>query len=320
MSDCPAPAVRRARYDTRHPQAFEAHIRRLLPIIVYIQHVAASMHVAGEFVMLPWVESHFRNIPPRRGHAAGMWQIMAVTAQSLDLPVSRHYDGRLDRIASTHAALGLVARYYAKWKDWRIADMAYNTGEYRMIDLIKAHGMPPPTPVIPELPVGRVTRGHLERLLAIACIIRDPARFHVTLPLPQPRRQLEVVTLANTVRVAHAARLSGLSTRTFRWLNPGYRGGTIGGPGMPMHVLLPAPAAKRLQLAMAGNQSEHAGNVAEHATSGGSRYTVVAGDSLWSIAHRFGLSISRLRELNQLSSQVLHPGQVLTLIDPVAAQ
>lgn len=45
----------------------------------------------------------------------------------------------------------------------------------------------------------------------------------------------------------------------------------------------------------------------------GTKYTVVPGDSLFSIAKRFGTSVDALKSSNQLSSDLLRVGQVLTI-------
>ena len=43
-------------------------------------------------------------------------------------------------------------------------------------------------------------------------------------------------------------------------------------------------------------------------------YTIAKGDSLWSIAHKYGTTVVKLRTLNNLKKgALLHPGQVLQI-------
>lgn len=290
-------------------------MQALLPLMDYIQAAAAKADVAGEFVMLPWVESHFHQTPPGHHGSAGMWQIVRVTAHAIGLRTTRRYDGRLDTIASTQAVMRLLAGYYRQWHDWRLADMAYNTGATRLRRIVKAHGTPPATPVIPRLPVSRTTRHHLVKLLAIACVIRDPDRFHVKLPAWDPAKRLQVVKLPRPARLRQVAKLAGLPPARVRKLNAGYRLGEVT-PRSPMQLLLPGKAARTLRDAIAAGQLQDAGKFAS--ADAPVTYTVATGDTLWGIAHRFHLDVSQLRRWNHLHGNVLHPGQVLQL-EPTSA-
>lgn len=300
-----------ARRLTRRPRAFEAQLRWALPTLTYIAQSARAHHVAGEFVLLPWVESRFRAEWPHRGGSAGMWQIVPITARSLGLPITRGYDARLDRVAATDAVMGMLQRYDRRWHDWRLVDMAYNAGEYRIRRDIDS-GPAPAHPLIPRLHVSRITRYHLLQLLAMACVIRQPKRFGVTLPAVNDETRLAVIELSQPVNLATAARLAGLPEHRVHTLNAAYLRGRMPADA-PHRIVLPASHAAAFRKAYAlllahPRKGENAPLVILPP-----RYVIARGDSLWSIAHRFHLSVKQLRHWNHLRGSLLRPGHVLRL-------
>lgn len=338
MDDCDAdPEVRSwARRFTRHPEQFESKLEAVLPRLVFVQQVAAQYDVPGEFALLPWVESHFQPVIGKRGRPAGMWQIMPTTAGAMGLRVDGHYDGRLDVPASAHAVMQLLRGYHDQFGDWRVADYAYNAGAFAISRMIDKHGAPPATPAVPTLPVRHVTRAHLTKLLAIACVVREPEHFGVTLPTLAHDRRLVKVPIRRSMPMSVAARHAGMSVDALRSFNAGFRSSFVDASKVS-YLLLPAGHAKRFRAALDDPAmpmgllitqdavSEPVDTLPAATQAGGNRagssrtYTVRSGDNLWEIARQYATDVGSLRRWNGLKQATLRPGQVLKVTAPTDA-
>jgi membrane-bound lytic murein transglycosylase D len=326
MADCAAdPAINDwARTYTRNPRQFERQMSAILPRLSYVQQVADQYDVAGEFVLLPWIESHFQPVPGRhRNHPAGMWQIMPATAEAMGLRVDASYDGRLDVPAATHAVMRQLQRYHRNFNDWRLADYAFNAGEFAVRKLVRKHGAPAESPAIPKLPVRHGTREHLSKLLAIACVVREPDRFGVTLPVLPPERQLVKVPVEQSLSIEEAATRAGMSVDRFKHLNAAFRTDTID-TRVASYLMLPARHVQQFRSALVSEASNvTADNDPGNALQAGKtfanqttirtlrRHTVQPGDSLWRIARQYSVSVDELQHWNHLRGQSIKPGLVL---------
>lgn len=54
-------------------------------------------------------------------------------------------------------------------------------------------------------------------------------------------------------------------------------------------------------------------SIFSHHAEASTQYTVKSGDSLWSIASKYNISVGTLKKSNQLSDNLIFPGQVLTI-------
>ncbi len=348
MPDCDAdPAILNwAKYYTHNPQHFESQMSTAMPQLVYVEQIAAKHGVAGEFALLPWVESQYRPVAGRKNRPAGMWQIMPVTAHSMGLRVDGGYDGRLDVPASADAVMAMLRRYHDDLNDWRLVDYAYNAGEFGVQHLVERRGMPPAEPAIPRLPVKAITKEHLSKLLALACVIREPERFNVSLPGLPAEQRLEVVSVDHGMPVAKAADHAGMSVDALMNLNAAYRNGMV--DPQASSLLLPHSNAEQFRNAMANPQAApNDGSLllAEATPRGPSNvlpaaaqrnadpvtstddtdarmtpavkfHTVGRKDSLWGIARRYSVSVQQLQQWNHLRGQTLKPGQRLKVSAP----
>jgi len=338
-----------ARTYTKQPNRFEQQVNEVLPLIVYAHKSAMKHSVAGEFALLPWVESQYRHVPGQRNRPAGMWQIMPQTARTLGLRVEKNYDERLDITKSTESVMNMMRRYYDDLGDWRLVDVAYNAGEFGLKKTLDKHGGPSDDDGLPDVPMKAGTREHLAKLMAMACIVRDPARFNVSLPRQDREDTLQVVKVSSPQSLAQAAKQSGLSMNDLRDFNPAYRTskGTISsslllpksaadqyklGPVDPVADVngpaadaaaadapvkstkgkpkAGAPAKNARAVAKAGKPSSKAAKVDEPQVV---IHKVNNGESLWTIARRHQVSVEQLMKWNDLQTQAVKPGQVLKL-------
>jgi membrane-bound lytic murein transglycosylase D len=338
MADCDAdPGIKLwARRYTQNPDRFESQIAAAAPRLAYVQQIAAKHHVAGEFALLPWVESQYRPVSGGKGMPAGMWQIMPATADAIGIRVNKNFDGRMDVPAATDAIMALLSRYHDDLDDWRLVDYAFNAGEFGIKRMVSQHGTPPAEPVIPKMPVKPVTREHLVKLLAIACVIRDPGRFNVSLPTLPSEQRLVKVSIDNSMPIAHAASNAGMSTDELKDLNAAFRNGVVDSSASP-YLLLPIGRAQQFRnslIADANGETQSVpgtaslpplGAALSGATSaddapkasskrrvdGGKTHTVKSGESLWSIARLYSVDIKQLEQWNHLQGPGVKPGQVL---------
>lgn len=329
MPGCDAdPAVLAwAKRYTRHPQQFESQLQAVLPRLVYVQQVADRYDVAGEFVLLPWVESHFQPGPAHKRRPAGMWQIMPVTAGAMGLRVDGHYDGRLDVPAAANAVMKLLEQYHDQFNDWRVADYAYNAGEFAIRRIIRTHGKPAEQPAIPHWPVRKVTREHLTKLLAIACVVREPERFNVSLPTLPGEQHLVQTEIPRSMPIARAADHAGMSVEALKHFNPAFRSNMIDA-NVTSYLLLPASHARQFRDALLEHASSNGDDLLASAGSGAATgsvpdkkaapkiHTVKRGDNLWQIARDYSVNVGQLQRWNHLSSHTLKPGQTLTVSAP----
>ncbi|GLQ97555.1 LysM peptidoglycan-binding domain-containing protein [Dyella mobilis] len=343
MSDCdadPQIMVWAHRY-TQNPQRFEEQMSSALPQLIYVEQVAEKYDVAGEFALLPWVESQYRPVPGHRNLPAGMWQIVSSTARVIGLHSNRGYDGRLDTAASTDSVMRMLHDYYDNLHDWRLVDYAFNRGEFGMQRMVQQHGLPPDEPAIPKLPVPRITREHLTKLLAISCVVREPERFNVELPTLAPEQHLETVQVRQGMTLSHAANSAGMDTDALKRLNPALQTDNVEASVPGYLLMMPRRNAEQLRTAMqmANDQDMMASLSGSGSTptaavfadksdqddDGSSTpakshrvrtHTVRNGESLWQIAKNYSTSVNTLERLNHLHGKALKPGQVLKLDNP----
>jgi membrane-bound lytic murein transglycosylase D len=239
------PSVRHwTRMYSQVPKDFASSLGDAMSYVLLVREQLDKHHLPGEFAFLPYLESNYVPIATSGDRAAGIWQLMPDTAIEAGIRITPDYDGRLDIYASTIAAIGLLQQYHEEFGDWRIADMAFNAGLYKLRQQVASHPSTQQADRWSAHELGRLrvnagTHDHLAKLLALACIVSDPERYHVRLPEPQLDDALTLLDLPAPVDLHLAARLARLDMTRLLQLNPGFVRGHMPADG-PFHLLVPS--------------------------------------------------------------------------------
>ena len=289
--------------------------RRASYWLAWINQQVSERGLPGEIALIPFIESSFD--PKAKSHrgAAGLWQFMPGTGDALGLVRTSHYDGRLDVVASTQAALDYIEMQADQWYDGDLVRSlaAYNAGAGRVNNAVRRAQAQGKSGDYWDLQLPRETMNYVPKLLAIATIIADPAAYSVKLPEIDATPAFAMVDLDQHLSLNELARRSGISADTLSDLNPGLLNGSLN-PRYTRTLLMPEDSNQQMLAELsaplrAGNDSEVA-----LGTSTPQTYRVVQGDNLSTIAQRYNISLRDIMRWNAIDRpEALQPGQLLTL-------
>ena len=289
------------------------YLKRLAQSEPYMYHILSEVRkrqLPGEVALIPIIESAYNPFAHSGAGAAGLWQIMPKTGQGLGLKQDWWHDSRRSISQSTSAALDYLTylRKYFKG-NWLLAIAAYDSGEGTVSKLIKRSGNRK-KPDFWKLPLPRETKGYIPRLLALAAIIENPKKYHVTLPEIPHKPYFEEVNIGSQIDLSHAAKLAGISYKDLIQLNPEYNRWATS-PYHPHKILLPKSSIKQFCNKLSELPAEQRVKWRKH--------KVTEGESLILIAKRNHTTVKMIKELNQLKSNQVQSGQILLMPDKAAA-
>jgi membrane-bound lytic murein transglycosylase D len=218
--------------------------------------------------------------------------------------------------------------------DWRLATMAYNAGEYRVLQGLRKAGMNATNAVPAELPgLSPITHAYVEKLHALACVLENAEEQpSVMASLDRTVPVLKSHTLPAGTSVQQWAAQRSLDPARIARLNPA-ASGRARPQNAPVRLLAPVttPAVDASTMvasldeaatpAVAVASAQPAPAAARSVASAADRprnrrHTVRNGESPWTIARRYGMPVKALLSLNGLTGKaVLKPGAVLRIED-----
>jgi membrane-bound lytic murein transglycosylase D len=290
----------------------------------YRDHIADSFERMGlprELASLPHVESSFNTYAYSKVGAAGMWQFMRSTGRRF-LRIDGVVDERLDPYRASEAAGRFLEQNYIVLGTWPLALTAYNHGPGGMRRAQEQLGTSDITTIVRKYnsrSFGFASRNFYVAFLAALEIDANPEKFFGAIRR-NPVDTSIVLTVPNFVPASRIAAALDLDRDELKRLNPSLLPSVWSGSRhVPRGFELRVPSHIDLTAALnkIGDGERYDAQVAE------TQHRVRSGESLSSIAARYGVSAARLAELNGLERPYrIRAGQALALPSrgaPVAA-
>ena len=281
-----------------------------------------------ELRALPMIESALNPLATSPAGAKGLWQFMYATGKIQGLEIGNYVDERSDPVKSTDAACRYLLKLFDMFDNWELALAAYNAGPGNVAKAIRASGGKTNYwEVRPYLP--KETRSYVPNFIAANYALTYGGLHGIFADMPPASFfDVDTVQATATLDLLQASKHFSVDPALLKVLNPMYKLGIIPAPrdGKMYPLVLPRAAVASFMecadSAYAGSQPNRAVASASEATAAPTataaaaettlRYHKVrSGETLSSIAKKYGSKVSDIQRWNRLRSTTIQIGQRL---------
>jgi membrane-bound lytic murein transglycosylase D len=277
----------------------QAGLNRGQQYLPMIQRVFREEGVPLDLAFVPLIESAFKTNALSRASARGLWQFMEPTAREHGLNqfptgsmANWFIDERSDPEKATRAAAQYLKTLHKMFDgDWNFALASYNAGPGRLQRAVKSSKKTDYwalTATSRYLP--RETREYVPMILAAMLIGRNPTLYGFDPPTAAPPLTFETVTVPDALSLATIAEWANITVDELQALNPHLRRTVT--PAGPHPLKVPIGTSAAIQTRLASTDPAYVKF---------QFHTVKRGETVTSIARRYNVTTTVLREYNDLS-------------------
>jgi membrane-bound lytic murein transglycosylase D len=295
-------------FSTSKRAEFSKYLGQSGRYIPMIQEKLEERGMPQDLIYLAMIESGFNPKAYSSAHASGLWQFIAETGERFGLDINRAVDERNDPEKATDAALDYLSQLHDRFGSWYLAAAAYNTGENRVARIMKEEtGSEKGTEesyyeISDRLP--KETRDYVPLMIAAARISKDPAKYgfgKVEIQAPLAYEEIVAEPASPLSAIAEAA---GVKVDDIKHLNPQLK---LDRTRDDQRSIVRVPKGTRTAFLVNWPK------VREKKTLAVQKYKVRRGDSLLAIAHRYGVSVSDIKEANDMHSNRIIAGKTIEI-------
>lgn len=321
--ECNASVVSVLKFFAKKRRDFTAMVigRSALYFDLFEEQLAAH-DLPLELKYLAVIESGLRPYARSRAGALGLWQFMYRTGKMYGLNQNSYIDERMDPVKSTEAACRYLGYLYGLYNDWNLALAAYNAGPGNVNKAIRrSGGKMNYWEVRRYLP--RETQGYVPNFIAMSYMMSYYVEHNITPVIPMVYDfELDTVCLKSAVHMQSIDSLIGWGVDDIKLVNPIYKMSYIPKTEPKQCINIPTTFVKEwIALEDSLYRLDSVLFDLKSIAKSGKSYTgpanepvvhyVRSGENLSVIASRYGTSVSKLMEWNNLRSSRLRIGQKL---------
>ena len=269
----------------------------------------AEHNMPRDLIFLSLVESGFKVKAYSRAKASGLWQFIPETGKRYGLSVDYWVDMRRNPEMATEAALNYLSYLYSEFGDWLLAMAAYNCGEGRIRREIrewKADTTHDTTQAVTywDLELPKETMHYVPRILAAMVIGHYPDQYDIKVKQTF-RPQFDTVTVFDSFPLEEVAKLLKVPEDTLRSLNM----------ELVMWCTPPNTDSYLLRLPVGTRSAfvEGYDRMQKNNFSSWHHHKVKKGENLGVIAKQYGITVTELKQANDLKNDRLRPGKTLLI-------
>jgi len=286
------------------------------------EEILDQFNLPLELKYLALVESALNPKAKSWAGATGLWQFMYNTGKEHNLKVSSYVDERMDPFRATIAACEFFKKSYSVYGDWSLVLASYNSGRGNVNKAIRRSGGKKNYWQIRRF-LPKETRSYVPAFIAV-CYAMNYASDH-KISSEKPRvlfREVDTIEVKHQIDFEYLSSSLDISLDELEFLNPAYKINVIPKvDGRTYHLVLPIDkmgvfvanekeiyahfikldAEKRKDYPKYSEQDERV------------VHRVKSGEYLGKIARRYGCSVKKIQQWNNLKNDNIRVGQRLVL-------
>lgn len=272
-----------------------------------------------ELKYLPIIESGLNPSAVSKAGASGLWQFMLSTGRIYGLETNSLVDERRDPVKSTWAAAKYLKELYGIYNNWTLVIAAYNCGPGTVNKAIKRNGGKTDYwDLYYSLP--KETRGYVPSFIAANYVMNYYCEHNICPMVADVSLDTDTVHISRQLHFGQIAEVCNVNIDKIESLNPQYKKSIIPGQSMVCSLRLPQDDLYNFIInedsVYKYNTDKYFSNrkivdIKQPPVSETKYYKIRRGDSLSTIARKFGTTVSRLKSLNGLKSDKISAGKTI---------